>query len=304
MKIVNLDAYTIHLNDLGWSELARLGELTTYERTAPDDVISRIGNDDVAVYTSKVKISREVMEACPNIKFINVTATGYDNIDIAAAKEKGIAVCNVPAYSTESVAQHTFALILEITNNVGTYTNLIHEHRWENSEDFAFIEKPIMQLCGRSLGIVGYGSIGKRVGEIARAFGMTVNVYSKDPAATIQSDILTLHCPATPENKGFVNSEFISRMKDGAILVNTARGALLNEEDVAEALKSGKLSAVGIDVLNGEPPRKGHPFIGLKNLYATPHIAWSSKEAREVIVKTAAANLRSFLDGGNLNRIV
>ena len=304
MKIVNLDAYTIHLNDLGWSELARLGELTTYERTAPDDVISRIGNDDVAVYTSKVKISREVMEACPNIKFINVTATGYDNIDLAAAKEKGIAVCNVPAYSTESVAQHTFALILEITNNVGTYTNLIHEHRWENSEDFAFIEKPIMQLCGRSLGIVGYGSIGKRVGEIARAFGMTVNVYSKDPAATIQSDILTLHCPATPENKGFVNSEFISRMKDGAILVNTARGALLNEEDVAEALKSGKLSAVGIDVLNGEPPRKGHPFIGLKNLYATPHIAWSSKEAREVIVKTAAANLRSFLDGGNLNRIV
>ena len=304
MKIVNLDAYTIHLNDLGWSELARLGELTTYERTAPDDVISRIGNDDVAVYTSKVKISREVMEACPNIKFINVTATGYDNIDIAAAKEKGIAVCNVPAYSTESVAQHTFALILEITNNVGTYTNLIHEHRWENSEDFAFVEKPIMQLCGRSLGIVGYGSIGKRVGEIAKTFGMTVNVYSKDPAAAIQSDILTLHCPATPENKGFVNSEFISRMKDGAILINTARGALLNEDDVAEALKSGKLSAVGIDVLNGEPPRKGHPFIGLKNLYATPHIAWSSKEAREVIVKTAAANLRSFLDGGNLNRIV
>ena len=304
MKIVNLDAYTIHLNDLGWSELARLGELTTYERTAPDDVISRIGNDDVAVYTSKVKISREVMEACPNIKFINVTATGYDNIDIAAAKEKGIAVCNVPAYSTESVAQHTFALILEITNNVGTYTNLIHEHRWENSEDFAFVEKPIMQLCGRSLGIVGYGSIGKRVGEIAKAFGMTVNVYSKDPAAAIQSDILTLHCPATPENKGFVNSEFISRMKDGAILINTARGALLNEDDVAEALKSGKLSAVGIDVLNGEPPRKGHPFIGLKNLYATPHIAWSSKEAREVIVKTAAANLRNFLDGGNLNRIV
>ena len=304
MKIVNLDAYTIHLNDLGWSELARLGELTTYERTAPDDVISRIGNEDVAVYTSKVKISREVMEACPNIKFINVTATGYDNIDIAAAEEKGIAVCNVPAYSTESVAQHTFALILEITNNVGTYTNLIHEHRWENSEDFAFVEKPIMQLCGRSLGIVGYGSIGKRVGEIAKALGMAVNVYSKDPAAAIQSDILTLHCPATPENKGFVNSEFISRMKDGAILINTARGALLNEDDVAEALKSGKLSAVGIDVLNGEPPRKGHPFIGLKNLYATPHIAWSSKEAREVIVKTAAANLRSFLDGGNLNRIV
>ncbi len=304
MKIVNLDAYTIHLDDLGWTELEALGELTTYERTAPEDVSAAIGTEEVAVFTSKVKITREIMDACPNIKFINVTATGYDNIDIAAAKEKGIAVCNVPAYSTESVAQHTFALILEITNNVGTYTRLIHEHRWENSEDYAFIEKPLLQLCGRSLGIVGYGAIGKRVGEIAKAFGMTVNVYSKDPEAAIQSDILTLHCPATPENKGFVNREFLSRMKDGAILINTARGALLNEEAVAEALKSGKLSAVGIDVVNGEPPRKGHPFIGLKNLYATPHIAWSSKESREVIVKTGAANFKSFLEGGKLNRIV
>ena len=304
MKIVNLDAYTIHLDDLGWSELAKLGDLTTYDRTAPEDVISAIGTDEVAVFTSKIKITREVMDACPNIKFINATATGYDNIDIQAAKEKGIAVCNVPAYSTESVAQHTFALILEIANNVGTYTKLINEHRWENSVDFAFIEKPILQLSGRSLGIVGYGAIGKRVGEIARAFGMTVNVYSKDPEAVVKSDILTLHCPATPENKGFVNREFIAGMKDGAILINTARGALLNEEDVAEALKSGKLAAVGIDVVNGEPPRKGHPFVGLENLYATPHIAWSSKESREVIVKTSAANFKSFLEGGRLNRIV
>ena len=249
MKIVNLDAYTIHLDDLEWTELAALGDLTTYDRIAQEDVIDAIGTAEVALFTSKVKITKEIMDACPNLKFIGVTATGYDNIDIAA-------------------------------------------------------EKPIIQLSGRSLGIVGYGNIGKRVAEIAKAFGMTVNVYSQDPEAAVKSDILTLHCPATPDNKGFVNKDFISRMKDGAILINTARGALLNEEDVAEALKSGKLAAAAIDVVNGEPPRKGHPFIGIPNLYVTPHIAWSSREAREVICKTSAANLKSFLEGGTLNRIV
>lgn len=304
MKIVNLDAYTIHLDDLQWTELAALGDLTTYDRIAQEDVIGAIGEAEVALFTSKVKITREVMDACPNLKFIGVTATGYDNIDIVAAGEKGIAVCNVPAYSTEAVAQHTFALILEVADNVGLYTRLVGEHRWENSEDFTFIEKPLLQLSGRSLGIVGYGAIGKRVGEIAKAFGMKVNIYSREPEETVKSDILTLHCPATPENRGFVNSDFISRMKDGAILINTARGALLNEEDVAAALKSGKLAAAAVDVVNGEPPRKGHPFIGLKNLYITPHIAWSPREAREVVCKTSAANLKSFLEGGRLNRIV
>lgn len=303
MKIVNLDAYTIHLNDLNWNELAQLGDLVTYDRVAPEDVIPAIENAD-AVFTSKVKLTKEVIEACPNLKFIGVTATGYDNIDLDAAKARGIAVCNVPAYSTESVAQHTFALILEITNHVGHYTELVHEHQWEKSLDFTFIDRPLMQLSGRSLGIIGYGSIGKRVARIAEAFGMTVHVYSKDPDAAVQSDILTLHCPATADNRGFINKDFISKMKDGAILINTARGALLNEDDVADALKRGKLAAVAVDVLNGEPPRKGHPFIGLENLYITPHIAWSTKEARAVITKTSAANLKSFLAGGDLNRIV
>ena len=303
MKIVNLDAYTIHLNDLNWNELAQLGDLVTYDRVAPEDVIPAIENAD-AVFTSKVKLTKEVIEACPNLKFIGVTATGYDNIDLDAAKARGIAVCNVPAYSTESVAQHTFALILEITNHVGHYTELVHEHQWEKSLDFTFIDRPLTQLSGRSLGIIGYGSIGKRVARIAEAFGMTVHVYSKDPDAAVQSDILTLHCPATADNRGFINKDFISKMKDGAILINTARGALLNEDDVADALKRGKLAAVAVDVLNGEPPRKGHPFIGLENLYITPHIAWSTKEARAVITKTSAANLKSFLAGGDLNRIV
>lgn len=303
MKIVNLDAYTIHLNDLDWNELAQLGDLVTYDRIAPEDVIPAI-EDAEAVFTSKVKFTKAVIDAAPKLKFIGVTATGYDNIDLAAAKARGIAVCNVPAYSTESVAQHTFALILELTNHVGRYTALVREHQWENAPDFTFIDRPLLQLSGRSLGIIGYGSIGRRVAQIAEAFGMTVHIYSKEPEAAVQSDMLTLHCPATPDNKGFVNKDFISKMKDGAILINTARGALLNEDDVADALKSGKLTAAAVDVVNGEPPRKGHPFIGLENLYITPHIAWSTKEARAVITKTSAANLKSFLTGGDLNRIV
>ena len=303
MKIVNLDAYTIHLNDLDWNELAQLGDLVTYDRIAPEDVIPAIENAE-AVFTSKVKFTKAVIDAAPKLKFIGVTATGYDNIDLAAAKARGIAVCNVPAYSTESVAQHTFALILELTNHVGRYTALVREHQWENAPDFTFIDRPLLQLSGRSLGIIGYGSIGRRVAQIAEAFGMTVHIYSKEPEAAVQSDMLTLHCPATPDNKGFVNKDFISKMKDGAILINTARGALLNEDDVSDALKSGKLAAAAVDVVNGEPPRKGHPFIGLENLYITPHIAWSTKEARAVITKTSAANLKSFLTGGDLNRIV
>ena len=303
MKIVNLDAYTIHLNDLDWNELAQLGDLVTYDRIAPEDVIPAI-EDAEAVFTSKVKFTKAVIDAAPKLKFIGVTATGYDNIDLAAAKARGIAVCNVPAYSTESVAQHTFALILELTNHVGRYTALVREHQWENAPDFTFIDRPLLQLSGRSLGIIGYGSIGRRVAQIAEAFGMTVHIYSKEPEAAVQSDMLTLHCPATPDNKGFVNKDFISKMKDGAILINTARGALLNEDDVADALKSGKLAAAAVDVVNGEPPRKGHPFIGLENLYITPHIAWSTKEARAVITKTSAANLKSVLTGGDLNRIV
>ena len=303
MKIVNLDAYTIHLNDLDWNELAQLGDLVTYDRIAPEDVIPAIENAE-AVFTSKVKFTKAVIDAAPKLKFIGVTATGYDNIDLAAAKARGIAVCNVPAYSTESVAQHTFALILELTNHVGRYTALVREHQWENAPDFTFIDRPLLQLSGRSLGIIGYGSIGRRVAQIAGAFGMTVHIYSKEPEAAVQSDMLTLHCPATADNRGFINKDFISKMKDGAILINTARGALLNEDDVADALKRGKLAAVAVDVVNGEPPRKGHPFIGLENLYITPHIAWSTREARAVITKTSAANLKSFLAGGDLNRIV
>ena len=303
MKGVVLDGYTVTLRDLNWGPVEELTDLTVYDRTAPEEVIERIGDAD-CVFINKIKMTDEIYDACPNLKFVGELATGYDNANVASAKARGVAVANVPAYATEPVAQHTMALILEITNNVGYYTSAIHDGAWVRSADFTFIDRPLIRLNGMSLGIIGYGAIGKRVAQLAEAFGMKVNIYSRDPEAAVKSDILTLHCPATSENKGFINKEFISSMKDGAILINTARGALVNEADLAEALKSGKLSAAACDVVNGEPQSADSPLIGAPNLYMTPHLAWSDKEARQQIIDTAAANLKSFTEGGGLNRIV
>lgn len=303
MKIVILDGITVNPGDLSWDGLAEMGEVEVYDRTAPEDIIERITGAD-AVFTSKCKITADIMDACPSVRFMATLATGYDNIDIAAAKERGIAVCNVPAYSTRSVTQHVFALLLEITNGVALHSDAVRAGEWTNGPDFCLIKQPIMQLYGRSLGIIGYGNIGKSVAKVAEAFGMTVNVYSQNPEAAVQSDIITLHCPATPDNQGFINKEFISRMKDGAILINTARGALVNEADLAEALKSGKLAAAAVDVLNGEPPRADNPLLNAPNIIVTPHVAWASKEARSTICETCVDNLKSWLDGDNLNRIV
>ena len=303
MKGVILDGYTVTLNDLDWSPLEELCELKVYDRTVPADVIERIG-DSEAVFINKIRMTDEIYDACPDLRFVGELATGYDNANVRAAGTRGIAVTNVPAYATEPVAQHTMALILEITNNAGYYTSAIHDGAWVRSEDFTFIDRPLMRLNGMSLGIIGYGAIGKRVAELAEAFGMKVNVYSKNKAAAVSSDIVTLHCPATPKNKGFINREFISGMKDGAILINTARGALVNEADLRDALESGKLRAAAVDVVNGEPQSADSPLLKAKNLYITPHLAWSDREARKQIIDTTAANLRSFLEGGDLNRIV
>ena len=303
MKGTVLDGYTVTLKDLDWGPVKDLCDLEVYDRTSPDKVIERIG-DSEAVFINKIKMTDEIYDACPGLKFVGELATGYDNANVASAKAHGVAVCNVPAYATEPVAQHTMALILEITNNVGYYTREIHDGAWVRSEDFTFIDRPLIRLNGMSLGIVGYGAIGHRVAELAKAFGMKVNVYSRDKEAAMKSDIVTLHCPASPENKGFVNREFFRDMKDGAILINTARGALVNEKDLREALDSGKLAAAAVDVVNGEPQSEDSPLIGAKNLYITPHLAWSDKEARMQIINTAADNLRSFLEGGDLNRIV
>lgn len=303
MKLTILDAYSINPGDLSWAPIEALGSFSSFDRTGDDQIIERIKDCD-GFFVSKCKITRQVMESCRRLKFIGVTATGYDNVDLEAAKDLDIAVCHVPAYSTEAVAQHTFALILELTNLVGSYNCSVQNGKWYESPDFTFIEGPLTLLNGKSLGIVGYGNIGKRVARIGEAFGMKVNVYSRDKKAAVSSDFVTLHCPLTPENRGFVNKEFISQMKDGAILINTARGGLINEQDLADALKSGKLSAAAVDVISCEPPSAPHPLINLPNCILTPHIAWMPKETRQKVIDICAANLQSFLDGGSLNRIV
>ena len=302
MKIVILDGATITQNDLSWNALSGMGELEIHGRT-PQDQVSSVIDDAPVAFLSKCKMTAEVMDACPNLKFIGMLATGYDNVDLDAARKRGIAVCNIPAYSTDAVAQHTFALLLEITNAVGLHNGAVQAGEWSRSADFCMVKRPIMQLSGKSLGIIGYGNIGRKVGAIAEAFGMKVNVYSRDAEAAVASDIVTLHCPATAGNAGFVNKEFIAGMKDGAILLNTARGALINETDLADALRSGKLAAAGIDVVNGEPPRNDNPLFGIPNLFITPHIAWASREARQTICDVSAENLKSYLEGGTLNRV-
>lgn len=303
MRLAILDAFSINPGDLSWAPIEALGEFRCYDRTAPEDVIVRIG-DAEGIFVSKIAMTREILSKCPSLKFIGVTATGYDHVDITAAADLGIAVYNVPAYSTEAVAQHAFALILELTNLVGSYNTSVQKGKWYDSKDFTFIEKPLTLLDGKSLGIIGYGNIGKRVAAIAKAFGMKVYVYSKEPEKAQKSDFLTLHCPLTAENRGFINSEFIAGMKDGAMLINTARGALVNEEDLADALKSGKLSAAAVDVISQEPPAYPHPLIGLDNCILTPHNAWMPKETRQKVIDICAANLQSFLAGSDVNRIV
>ena len=302
MRGAVLDGYTVTLNDLDWEPVKEICDLQVYDRTSAGDVIERIG-DCEAVFINKIKMTDEIYSACPNLKFVGELATGFDNANVKAAKAHGVAVYNVPAYATEPVAQHTMALILEITNNVGYYTQAIHGGAWVRSEDFTFIDRPLMRLNGMSLGIIGYGAIGHRIAELAEAFGMKVNVYSKDKEAAVKSDILTLHCPATPDNTGFINKEFISSMKEGAILINTARGALVNEKDLREALDTGRLSAAAVDVVNGEPQSEDSPLIGAPNLYITPHLAWSDREARQQIIDTAAKNLNNFMKGININRV-
>lgn len=301
MKMVILDSATID-PELSWKKLSKLGNLTVYPRTPKDLIIERIG-DAEAVFTSKVALNKEILTKCPNLKFIGVMATGYNNIDLLTCRDIGIAVCNIPAYSTDAVAQHTFALILEICNQVALHNNSIKAGEWFNSKDFCYWKSPVVLLKGKSLGIIGYGNIGKKVAEIAKAFGMNINVYSQDRQATIKSDIISLHCPAAENNLGFINKNFINEMKDGAILINTARGVLLNESDVAEALISGKLLAAGMDVLAKEPADPKNPLIKLQNCFITPHMCWSPIEMRQVIIDGCVANLNAFIAGEKLNRV-
>ncbi|WP_312353553.1 D-2-hydroxyacid dehydrogenase [Aminipila sp.] len=301
MKMVILDGATID-PELSWDGLRKFGDLTVYPRTPKELVLDR-SREAEAIFISKISLKRNILINCPNLKFVGVMATGYNNVDLAACRELGIAVCNIPSYSTDAVAQHTFSLILEICSQVSLHNQSVQQGEWFTSQDFCYWKSPIFLLKGKSIGIIGYGNIGKKVAEIAQAFGMTVHVYSKDREAAIQADILSLHCPATEENAGFINKEFIGQMKNGAILINTARGILLNEQDVAEALKSGKLSAAGMDVLAKEPADPSNPLIGLNNCYITPHMCWTPKEMRQIIMDGCIANVESFLAGQTLNRV-
>lgn len=302
MKITILDSYTINPGDLSWAQLASLGQLQVYERTSSEDILSRIAGS-YAIFTNKCKITADIMDKSPELKFIGVLATGFDNIDVKGAKERGIAVCNVPAYSTESVAQHTFALLLEMCNNVALHNDAVQEGLWCSCPDYSMTVKPMLQLCGKSMGIIGYGNIGRRVGQIAEAFGMKVYPYSREPQKALGSDIISVHCPATAENKGFINKDFISRLKDGAYLINTARGSLIDEQALAEALKSGKLAGAAVDVVSKEPMEKSNPLLGVPNLFITAHMACTSRESRETVCSVSAANLKSFLEGESLNRL-
>lgn len=317
MKIVILDGYTINPGDLSWSELEKYGELTVYERTPAKFIVSRIGNAEI-VMTSKCILSAEVMNQCPNLKYIGILATGINMVDLEFAADRNILVTNIPAYSTDSVAQFTFALLLEICNQAGLHNEAVHSDKWQSSKDFCFRLTPQMELSGKTFGVVGFGNIGRQVAKMAEAFGMKVLIASRYPDSDFEtesisftslgelyasSDIVSLHCPLTEDNRGFINRDALAKMKDGVVLLNTSRGPLINEEDLAEALKSGKVSAAGLDVLSVEPPGENNPLIGLSNCIITPHIAWITRESRIRLINTAVSNLGSWLAGENRNRV-
>ena len=309
MKIVVLDGYAGNPGDLSWAPLEALGELTVYDRSAPDEVDARIEGAEIVI-TNKVPFNRERMEKAKGLKYIGVFATGYNIIDIAAARELGITVTNIPAYSTDSVAQMVFALLLEICHRVGHHSDAVHAGRWSSNPDFCFWDYPLIELSGKTLGIIGYGQIGKKVAQVARAFGMNVVAWTRTPRdpecvsldeLLAQSDVITLHCPLFPETQHLINKDTIAKMKDGAILINTSRGPVVNDADVAEALKSGKLYAAAADVATVEPIPADNPLLGVPNMFFTPHIAWATQEARVRLMNIAVENVRSFLAGNPVN---
>lgn len=311
MKIVITDGYTLNPGDLSWEAFDKFGAVVYYDRTAPGEVLDRC-RDAAIIVTNKTPISGEVIRQAHGLTGIAVTATGYNIVDVAAAREKGIPVSNVPGYGTDSVAQHTFAFILELANGVGANSRSVAAGDWARSNDFCYTKTPLIEIAGKTLGIVGYGTIGRRVAEIARVFGMHVlynspSLISKDPDAvdvdTIfrNSDFVSLHCPLTRDNHGFVNKDLLAQMKPTAFLINTARGQLINEGDLRDALLNGKLAGAALDVLSSEPPPADHPLVGIPNCMITPHNAWCSFEARQRIMKTTIDNVQAMLDGKPVN---
>jgi glycerate dehydrogenase len=312
MKIVILDGYGLNPGDLNWQSFEALGDVTVYDYTAPEDAVARMEGAE-AVITNKTVLTRELIEGCKTLKYIGVLATGYNVVDLQAAAERGIPVTNVPAYSTQAVAQHVFALLLELCNRVGHHNKAVQDGRWQRNRDFCFWDYPLMELQGKTIGIVGYGSIGKEVAKVAQAFGMKVLAYSRHGAEDFhteldelyqKADIVSLHCPLTAENTGMINRDTIAKMKDGVIILNTARGGLLNEADLREALLSGKVYAAASDVTCREPINADSPLLGLPNMIITPHIAWAATEARQRLLSVAIDNVRQYLAGNVQNNVV
>ena len=305
-KIVVLDGHTANPGDLTWEALSRLGALTVHDRTAPADVVPRSADAEVLL-TNKTVIGAEAIAALPRLELICVLATGYNVVDVAAAKARGIPVCNVPEYSTPNVAQAVFALLLELTNHTGHHDRTVHEGRWAACPDFCYWDGDLVELSGRTFGIVGHGRIGRAVGQVARAFGMKVLYHRRhhdgDPGCVdldtlfSESDVVSLHCPLTPDTKDLVDARRLGLMKPTAFLVNTARGALVNEADLAAALNAGTIAGAGLDVLSVEPPSPSNPLLSAPRCVITPHIAWATRDARRRLIDTTAGNVAAFLAG-------
>ena len=316
MKIVALDGYAANPGDLSWNELKNLGECTIYERTSPEDVLERAAGAEILL-TNKVMLDADIIAALPELKYIGVLATGYNIVDVAAAKERGIVVANIPAYSTASVAQMVFAHILNIAQQVQHYSEEVRGGRWTNSPDFCFWDTPLIELRGKKIGIVGLGQTGFNTARIAIGFGMEVYAYtSKSPFQLPPEikkmeldeifstcDIVSLHCPLTDATRELVNARRLKQMKSTAILINTGRGPLINEQDLADALNNGTIFAAGLDVLTQEPPRADNPLLSAKNCYITPHIAWASTAARERLMQIMLDNIKAYLDGKPVNNV-
>ena len=310
MKIVILDGHTLNPGDLSWAGFEALGPCAIFERTPAPEVVKRTAEAEIVI-TNKVSFPREHILALPKLKYIGVTATGYNIIDVATARERGVVVTNVPTYGTRSVAQHTFALLLELTQHVGHHARTVRESRWVRSVDWCYWDRPLVELDGLTLGVVGFGRIGQAVGALGAAFGMNVLATLSSSAksappniATVnldelfkQSDVVSLHCPLTAQTRHLVNTERLARMKPTAFLLNTSRGQLVDEAALAEALNSDRLAGAGLDVLAAEPPNAGNPLLTAKNCFITPHIAWATRAARARLMQAAEQNVRAFLQG-------
>lgn len=316
MKITVLDGYGLNPGDLSWDAMERLGELTVYDRTAPGETLERSEDSEILI-TNKTRIDGELMAKLPKLKYIGVLATGYNVVDIEASRMHGVTVTNIPAYSTMSVAQQVFALILAITNRVEHYALENREGRWSRNPDFCYWDSTLTELAGKTMGIIGLGNIGMAVARIAIAFGMRVTAHTSKPQDKLpagiekkglrevfaESDIVTLHCPLTAETERMVDAPLISLMKPTAILINTGRGPLIDEEAVASALRNGSLGAFGADVLSSEPPAADNPLLKAPNAFITPHIAWATREARERLMNIAVGNIKAFLEGKPMNKV-